>query len=214
MKCPGQDMQYWKPGDIFETKCPSCGHDVEFFKDEARRKCRACGTKIMNPRMDFGCASYCKYASECLGEMAPELISKRNDFFKDRVALKVKESLGNDFSRIAHVLRVARYTEQMAREEKMEPALVLCAAYLHALEHRANANGKDDASHDEAKRVLTDLGADRGLIEGVKDLLHRMENGEPGDSKEAHLLIEAHRLAHADERTSTEREDTLNVSAR
>jgi hypothetical protein len=206
-------MQYWKPGDIFEAKCPNCGHDVEFFKDEARRKCRACGTKILNPRMDFGCASYCKYASECLGEMVPELISKRNDFFKDRVALKVKEILGNDFSRIAHVLRVARYAEQMAREEKIEPALVLCASYLHALEDGASSNTGDGASHDEGERVLAGLGADRGLIEGVKDLLRRMNDSEPGDSKEARVLIEAHRLAQADEQTSTKSEGPLDVSA-
>jgi hypothetical protein len=31
MKCPGQDSQYWKPGAIFETKCPKCGAEVEFF---------------------------------------------------------------------------------------------------------------------------------------------------------------------------------------
>ena len=34
MKCPGQDMRYWKPGDIFNAKCPKCGGTVEFFKDE------------------------------------------------------------------------------------------------------------------------------------------------------------------------------------
>ena len=25
MKCPGQDIRYWKPGAIFEVKCPKCG---------------------------------------------------------------------------------------------------------------------------------------------------------------------------------------------
>ena len=25
MKCPGQDSRYWKPGAIFEEKCPECG---------------------------------------------------------------------------------------------------------------------------------------------------------------------------------------------
>ena len=33
MRCPGQDMQYWKPGSIFEVACPRCGRPVEFFQD-------------------------------------------------------------------------------------------------------------------------------------------------------------------------------------
>ena len=39
MKCPGQDMQYWKPGAIFDAKCPECDHTVEFFKDDTARTC-------------------------------------------------------------------------------------------------------------------------------------------------------------------------------
>jgi len=35
MKCPGQDMRFWKPGDIFDTQCPKCGRRIEFFKDES-----------------------------------------------------------------------------------------------------------------------------------------------------------------------------------
>jgi|GEM_PF-6526355 len=36
MKCPGQDSRYWKPGAIFGAKCPECGGEVEFFKDDTR----------------------------------------------------------------------------------------------------------------------------------------------------------------------------------
>ena len=35
MKCPGQDMRFWKPGDIFDTQCPKCGRRVEFFKERS-----------------------------------------------------------------------------------------------------------------------------------------------------------------------------------
>ena len=41
MRCPGQDMQYWKPGAIFEEKCPQCGQTVEFFKDNTARMVEA-----------------------------------------------------------------------------------------------------------------------------------------------------------------------------
>lgn len=59
-------MRFWKPGDIFETRCPKCGGEVEFFKDEVRRKC-GCGHEIVNPKMDLGCAIWCQYAEQCLG---------------------------------------------------------------------------------------------------------------------------------------------------
>jgi hypothetical protein len=42
---------------------------VEFFKDESTRKCKNCGHGIINPKMDFGCAAYCKFAEQCLGEL-------------------------------------------------------------------------------------------------------------------------------------------------
>ncbi len=67
MKCPGQDMRYWKPGDIFDVACPQCGSMVEFFKDESKRRCRQCGNIIANPRMDLGCAAHCRFAADCVG---------------------------------------------------------------------------------------------------------------------------------------------------
>ena len=37
MKCPGQDLSFWKPGDIFDVCCPQCEGKIEFFKDEVRK---------------------------------------------------------------------------------------------------------------------------------------------------------------------------------
>ena len=66
MKCPGQDTRYWRPGDVFEVACTSCGRPVEFFKDDLSRKCPECGARFRNPRIDLGCAEWCPYASECV----------------------------------------------------------------------------------------------------------------------------------------------------
>ena len=68
MKCPGQDSRYWKPGAIFEARCPKCGAEVEFFKDDVHRDCR-CGCRIANPKLDQGCAVHCKCGADCLGEL-------------------------------------------------------------------------------------------------------------------------------------------------
>jgi hypothetical protein len=192
MKCPGQDMQYWKPGDIFETDCPRCANKIEFFKDEATRICKSCGTKVLNPKMDFGCATYCKYAAECLGELGPALITQRNDLLKDRVAIEVKRILGQDFQRIAHAVKVARHLEELMKEKKAQAALLLCAAHLHALEESTNGSRTE---HEESRRILEDLGAEPSLISGVINLLDQIAHGDRDSSTEARLFLEAHRLA-------------------
>ncbi|MDR1921392.1 MAG: hypothetical protein LBS31_06575 [Candidatus Adiutrix sp.] len=65
--CPGQNTAFWRPGDIFDITCPGCGSQVEFFKDEARRRCQGCGHVFVNPRLNEGCAAWCKFADKCLG---------------------------------------------------------------------------------------------------------------------------------------------------
>lgn len=73
MRCTGQDTLFWKPEDIFEMICPKCGHQVEFFKDKPLRKCKKCGNRVLNPKMDFGCASDCKFAEQCLVSLPPQI---------------------------------------------------------------------------------------------------------------------------------------------
>ena len=69
-RCPGQDPRFWKPTDVAERPCPSCGKPIEFWKDDVRRPCPACGTVVANPGLDRGCAAWCRYADRCLGDAA------------------------------------------------------------------------------------------------------------------------------------------------
>jgi DNA-directed RNA polymerase subunit RPC12/RpoP len=66
-KCPGQDTMFWRPGDIFEITCPQCGQGVEFYKDDAKRRCPGCDHIFVNPKLDQGCAQWCQFADKCLG---------------------------------------------------------------------------------------------------------------------------------------------------
>ncbi len=68
MKCPGQDTRHWKKEDIFEVNCPVCQTTAEFFKDDVRRRCKKCSTWIPNPKLDLGCAEWCNYAEQCVGD--------------------------------------------------------------------------------------------------------------------------------------------------
>ena len=77
---------------------------VEFFKDDTTRKCGKCGHRFANPEMDFGCASYCQYAEQCIGDLPPELLAQKEDLLKDRVAMEMK-----------------RYFKRISSESAMQP---------------------------------------------------------------------------------------------
>jgi hypothetical protein len=64
-RCPGQDMRYWKPEDIFSSPCPFCGAQVEFWKDEPVSVCPTCRKEACNPRLMPGCGDHCAKRGQC-----------------------------------------------------------------------------------------------------------------------------------------------------
>ena len=78
--------------------------------------------QIINPKMDFGCASYCQHADQCLGTLPPELIAQKEDLLKDRVAIEMKTLLQKGFQDgSAMPTRVASYAEEIGQERKGRP---------------------------------------------------------------------------------------------
>jgi len=179
MQCPGQDSRYWSGEDVSEAACPKCGHMIEFFKDDSQQKCRKCGHRMLNPQMDFGCASYCPYADQCLGSMPPEMLAKRDDLFKDRLAIAMRKYFGTDARRIKHAVEVARHAETIGSEEAGNMAVIMAAAYLHDIgikeaEKKFNSSAPK-YQHQEgppvAQEILTNLKADKILIEEACDII-------------------------------------------
>ena len=179
MQCPGQDSRYWDGAAVFEARCPKCDHVVEFFKDDSTRKCSNCGHKMLNPKMDFGCASYCPYAEQCLGSMPPELLAKKKELLVERVPIEMKRYFGNDFKRIGHATKVARYAEKICKEEDAHPVVTSLAAYLHDIGIKESERKYNSSSpkyqHVEgppvAREILTKLGAEEGIIGEVCDII-------------------------------------------
>lgn len=207
MKCPGQDSRYWEPGAIFEAQCPECGQEVEFFKDESTRKCRKCGHKFVNPKMDFGCASYCKFASQCLGDLPPELMARREDLLRDRVAIEMKKYFKQDFKRIGHATRVARYAEQIVKAERGDPAIVISAAYLHDIgikeaerKHRSTAaRYQEEEGPPIAREILERLGARAELIEEVCDIIAHHHHPRDEETLNFKCLYDADLIVNLEE---------------
>jgi len=211
MKCPGQDSRYWGPEAIYESSCPDCGEPIEFFKDESSRKCRKCGTKILNPKMDFGCAAYCRFAAQCLGtDMPPELLAKRTDLLKDRVAAEVKKFLGRDFKRIGRALKVVEYAGKIQRSEGGDPAIVTLAAFLSAIAGGAstglNASARQLSAEDvsAAQSILMRAGASEELTREVLVILNSLGAKSPADEKNFKCLYDAIRIADLAEAIKTQ----------
>jgi putative nucleotidyltransferase with HDIG domain len=204
MKCPGQDTQYWKSDAIFEVKCPKCDRKVEFFKDDTTRKCGGCGHRFLNPELDFGCASYCQFAEQCLGNLPPELLAQKEELLKDRVAVAVKRYFKSDFKQIGHSTKVARYAERIGRNEGANLAVVLSAAYLHdiGLPEAVMKFGDKAADHHEAegemvaRRLLEELAAQPALIDAVCKIVRRHHSSHPDTDLEFKSVYDADRIAN------------------
>ena len=208
MQCPGQDSRYWNGEDVFETKCPKCGHTVEFFKDDSQQKCRQCGHRILNPKIDFGCASYCPHAEQCLGSLPPELIGKRDDMFKDKLAIAMRKYFGTDSRRIKHAEQVAGFAEEIGKLEKGNMAVIMATAYLHDIGIR-EAERKFNSSapkyqHTEgppvARQLLTDLQADAGLIDEVCDIIGHHHTPREEETENFKVLYDADLIVNLDEK--------------
>ncbi len=218
MKCPGQDSRYWKANAIFETKCPECGAPVEFFKDDTTRVCKKCGHRFLNPKMDFGCASYCQYAEQCLGNLPPELIAQKESLLKDRVAIEMKRYFKQDFKRIGHATRVARYAEEIGREEGGDLGVILTAAYLHDIgikqaekQYQSTAaRYQEELGPPVAREILEKLGARQELVEEVCDIIGHHHHPREKETTNFKALYDADLIAniedeHKDEPISEEK---------
>ena len=208
MKCPGQDTQYWQEGAIFDVNCPKCEHTVEFFKDDTTRKCSNCGHRFINPKMDFGCASYCQYADQCIGDLPPELLAQKEDLLKDRVAIEMKRYFKSDFKRIGHATRVARYAERIGKSESGNLAVILSAAYLHdiGILVAEKKYGSTAAEYQEkegpaiARSILVKLGAKEELIDEVCDIVGHHHHPKPDDTLDFKVVYDADLLENMDEK--------------
>ncbi len=156
----------------------------------------------------FGCAAYCKYARECLGDLPPELVAQRKALLKERVAIEMKNYFQKDFKLIGHATKVARYAEKIGQEEKGDPATVLCAAYLHDIGSKESGrkypNNGDTYQGKEgviiARTILTNLGADKELIDEVCDIISHLHHPRSEETINFKIVFDADQIVILEEK--------------
>lgn len=82
-RCPGRDLNFFDPDDVFEIICPDCTCSVEFFKNDFKRVCPDCGAVVYNDKFDIGCAKWCPKAGECLGYDVKAMVAGKVDSSDD-----------------------------------------------------------------------------------------------------------------------------------
>lgn len=198
MQCPGQDNRYWDGEAVFEIPCPHCGNILEFFKDDSQRSCKQCGKKVLNPRIDFGCAAYCSHAEQCLGSMPPELLAKQKNLFKDKLAIAVRKHLvgKEDLYKKASVR--ADFAEQLCeKEQRGFLAAVVAASLLKDCEN--------------PKALLLEMKADEKLNNTVEALLTSQPSDAPEVQASADIFHDVCLLADVKTDTQTEQPGTFRT---
>jgi hypothetical protein len=187
--CPGQDTRFWRPGDIFDVACANCGAMVEFWKDEGRRKCPRCGTRIQNPRLSLGCAQWCEHARECLGfDPTGREDEPTERAAVDRILDSSRRALRSRPELIARVEAALERAKGLVHAGGADPRVTLAAVILRPL---IEGIGWDEGL-ETAKTILRDERLDPEAADRTLEILRGRE-----DSAEARMVEEAFRLQPA-----------------
>ncbi|MCB2185714.1 MAG: zinc ribbon domain-containing protein [Deltaproteobacteria bacterium] len=181
--CPGQDTAFWRPGDIFELACTDCGTVIEFFKDDATRRCPGCGRKVANPKLNLGCAQWCEHAKECLGydpKEAAEMAGGPEESLRERLLEAVGRRDGAPArERAARVLALA---QELMKGERAAPRVVLAAAILAG------------ATPETAAAALEEAGVKADTQDEVQEVLNGLRQSGVAASPELAVVWDADRL--------------------
>jgi hypothetical protein len=192
--CPGQDTRYWAPGDVFEVECGDCGYEVEFFKDDAQRRCPKCGTRVSNPKLNLGCAQWCEHAEKCLGYDPKERMEQAeggHEAVTDRLLSSLKSAPGSDQEAYQRAVKTLNQAQTLFRQEGGKPKVILSAAVLLHLDGNKEEPVK-------AVEIMKEAGLDKYSLEEAAGIISDFRTGNENNSLEFKIVADADRLVGLD----------------
>lgn len=157
IKCPGQDTRHWKPDDIFTIECPKCGAEIEFFKDDTRRRCAWCGHLFYNPKIEMGCAEWCQYADKCVPELVKEKQAMQT--FKERLRERALSQSPGDPDFVARLDRELGLATDLLKAEGGDPKVVFAAILLQKVDPT------------QVREILTQLETEPEITQSILEVL-------------------------------------------
>ncbi|MHB8902477.1 MAG: hypothetical protein ACYC6Y_27260 [Thermoguttaceae bacterium] len=176
---------------------------MEFFKDEALRRCGRCRHLFPNPKISLGCAQWCDYAEQCVGSKAERSTMVRDGEFAGRILNAASELLRKGHTCRAPALLVFQHARELAAAETCKPLVVLAVALVIELE----AAGSTTAAYDQgvgpdmpherptAEHLIGQLGMDEKDIHDVHGVLERFRHRLPAGDNETMIVTDAVSLA-------------------
>jgi hypothetical protein len=190
-RCPGQDMRYWTPKDVFDVPCVGCGNAIEFWKDEPSRICPTCRHEMRNPRIDPGCAEWCQYAPECLGQegSAPAVP------VIDRFQALLDGRLVTDPAARGHARRFLARAQRSLPSNQLDPCVLQATALLVGVLAGSRIPGSVDPGTFPA--MLERAGIEATVAQRICDLVRTVSGGGSDRSAEGEVLVDVMRTEHA-----------------
>jgi hypothetical protein len=201
--CPGQDTRYWRPGDIFNVTCASCGNEVEFFRDDVKRRCSRCDTVVQNPRLSTGCARWCGHAKECLGYDPAEIsFEDRTDdrSLAEIIIALMQMEFGSGSAVLAEPLRALERAAEHLKSGSANPRVVIPAVLL-LMADRDNpgcAQTNDSPAHPfnknlpKTEKILRAAGIENNAAEDIRAIIRAYHSGELMDTQEYRIVAQSH----------------------
>ncbi len=175
-RCPGQDMRYWTPDDIFDVRCPYCANEIEFWKDEPMRICKSCDREVRNPRIDLGCAEWCKHADECVGKSSDEQPAGP---IMERLYVLLERRFSDEPERLRHARELCAKAEDTLPGDVADPRIIKATACL--------IGSMPEADDQALFEILQRTSIDDQDVDATIKAFRQVTNGRPR-SDEATLI--------------------------
>jgi hypothetical protein len=155
-----------------------------------------------------------------VGTLPAEVVAEQENLLKDKVAVEVKRYFKQDFKRIGHAMRVARYADRIGKKEGGHMAVILSAAYLHDVgipvaEEKYGSSApeyQEKEGPDIAKSILGKLNAPEKLIDLVCDIVGHHHHPRPEDTIEFKVVYESDWITNMEEKLKTDASDEESIS--
>jgi len=178
-------MRFWKPEDIFDVKCPFCGEEIEFWKDEPARLCRKCRNEVRNPRINLGCAKWCKSAKECLGEIPEEHIAAAPII--ETLRAKLKQELGGQPALLERSEDIHAIADTLLAAQGGDPCVIKSGALLAVVERA-----------DLRRQLIAEIGIEDERATLLENCLTALAAGTRTAAPEFAVISDAVKIADGD----------------